>query len=463
MKVTLLVLMCVLSLIGNIKIVVSKEVSKPSMFKEDVSRIISDYSELGWFSGNLLVVEKGKTLLRLHTGMASTKRDEKNQQCTRFNTGSLTKHYTAVLILQLIEQGKLSFNTPLSSFDFGFTQVDTTSITIEHLLKHQAGFADIFVAEYMNKPLAFTSLEKKIALLINDPLQYIPGSDTQYSNYGFIILGAIAEKVTNTSFANLLKERIFTPIGAVNSSLKRSENDKCQSDRFTYAISGQNVETQFREVSGPDGGIEATIDDVHRFYDALFFSDSLLERKGPTFKRYFQDSNHIGSYGGGTGVSAAVEVLRSEQIIVVVLANTDNLVAERVSARVLEAAQGKAISPVRLPAKHFVYKHFEKLDSKTFQATFKDTYQTSGYKMFLGRALNEAGLSILRISPDKEGLEIIQMLGHFYPNAPQAYDSEAYAYQLLGDENKAQQVFKKALEINPAFISDYSESNFGLK
>ncbi|MDB2373763.1 serine hydrolase [Psychrosphaera haliotis] len=463
MKITFLILMCLLSLFGNISTAVSQEKNKPSMFEQDVSHVISAYSKLDWFTGNLLVVEKGNTILRSDTGMASTKRDVKNQQCTRFNIGSITKHYTAVLILQLIEQGQLSFDTPLSNFDFGFTQVDTNTITIEHLLKHQAGFRDIFVAEYMNNPLAYNSLDKKIALLIDEPLRFTPGSDSKYSNYGFIILGAIAEKITDKSFARLLEERIFIPTGAKSSSLIRSENDKCQSDRFTYSISGKNVETQFREVSGPDGGIEATIDDVYRFYDTLFFSDLLLQREGDIFKRYFNENNHIRSYGGGTGVSAAVEVLRSEQVIVVVLANTDELVAERVSVRVLEAAQGKPITPVKLPAKHFVYKQFKTLDPQTFKTTFKDIYQSSGYNMFLGRAINEAGLSILRTAPDKKGLEIIQLLGHFYPNAPQAYDSEAYAHQLLGDEKKAQQVFKKALAINPKFISDYNESNFGLK
>lgn len=175
------------------------------------NQIIQPYVEQSWFSGNVLIADE-KGHISVHSfGMADIANGTPNSRCTRFNIGSIAKHYTAVLVLQMIEQGQLSYDTPLAEFDLGIDSEIAAKVTIEHLVKHQAGFGDIFIPAYMDDPLSYDTLDKKVALLKGQPLLFEPGSDNRYSNYGYILLGAMLEKVTGKKFAELLNERLFNP------------------------------------------------------------------------------------------------------------------------------------------------------------------------------------------------------------------------------------------------------------
>lgn len=432
-------------------------------FENKIEQIIEPYVSNSWFSGNVLISNKDGIAEVRSFGMSNYVEQRRNSRCTRFNIGSISKDYTAVLVLQMIEEGKLSYETKLSAFDLGLNPDASANISIEHLLTHRAGFRDIFVPEYMEAPLSFDSLEKKVDLLKSEPLLFEPGSDYRYSNYGYILLGVILEKLTGDSFSELLKKRIFVPIDARNSSLVREENHPCQSDPYTYSIDKGLVSSALREVAGPDGGIESTVDDVFKFFDALFFTDKLLKREGKAFKKFFGTRQSHGSYGGGTGVSAAAEVLRDQQVIIVVLANSDELVAERIATRLNSALRREPVSEFRLPSKHFVYGQYQELGVKRFKKEFPELYNLNGYIGFMGRPINEAGLYLARNGNGQEAIKLISVLGHFYPDAPQAYDSLAYVYYLMGDKNAAQLAFKKARGLSKGFISDYHQTNYGLR
>jgi len=429
--------------------------SKSQLGLKEIEPIVGKYIEHSWFSGNILVSDSlGHSFIHSF-GMANISEKIPNSRSTRFNIGSIAKNYTAVLVLQMIEQGKLSYETPLSKFNLGINDDIAKKVTVEHLLTHTAGFSDIFIPEYMNAPLSYDSLNKKIALLSDEPLLFEPGSDYQYSNYGYILLGAILEKITQKSYGNLLSDNIFKPTGAQSSSLFREEGNAHQSERYTYELDKTLKPTLFREVSGPDGGIESTVEDVYKFFNTLFFTDKLLQREGKVFKHYFGDGKHHGSYGGGTGVSAAVEVLRDQHVIIVVLANSDELVAERVSMRLNQTLQQLPVSNFKLPAKHFVYDTYKALGLETFKQDFPRIYKESGYSGFMGRPLNEAGLKLAKHGVAKEAIDIISTLSYFYPDAPQAYDSLAYVYYLLGNKVAAERAFESAKAISENFSSDY--------
>jgi len=431
-----------------------------SSFSKQAEQIIQPYVNQSWFSGNVLISNKSGQLSIRSFGMSNIADKTPNSRCTRFNIGSIAKHYTAVLVLQMIEQGKLSYETRLSEFDLGLDEEIAAKVSIEHLLKHRAGFGDIFIPAYMNDPLSYDSLDKKVELLKDQPLLFEPGSDYRYSNYGYILLGAILEGVTGKSFATLLEEKVFSPIGAQDSSLQHEANSPCQSEAYTFALDKSLKPSLLREVAGPDGGIQSTVDDVYKFFNALFFSDQLLKRDGDAFKRFFGTGTHHGSYGGGTGVSAAAEVLRDQRVIIVVLANSDELVAERISTQLTKILRQEPIEKFKLPAKHFVYDQYKALGLEHFKRDFPELFKANGYTGFMGRPLNEAGLNLAKNGKGHEALEVISTLSHFYPEAPQAYDSLAYIHYLLGDKAAARKEFKKARELSDEFNSDYHQTNY---
>ncbi|MFS1704580.1 serine hydrolase [Alteromonas sp. AMM-1] len=426
------------------------------------SAVADEYVKSGWFTGNVLIAADNLPLFEQSYGYANFDKLRANESCTRFNLGSIAKIYTAVLVLQQIEAGALSLDTTIAESGLNIAADIAGKVTIAHLLKHKAGFRDIFVPEYMNNPLQFDTLEKKVDLLKGEPLLFEPGTDYRYSNYGYILLGAILEKLTGKSFKTQLDENIFSVIGATHTSLQRREGDTCQSERYVFSLEQSLEPTDFREVSGPDGGIEATASDVYRFFQAVFFTDQLVNRSSGSFKWYFSDAAHYGAYGGGTGVSAAVEVLRDWQLIIIVLANSDELVAEHISNRMVSFIQHKPVAAFQLPAKHFVYQQYLALKPAEFTLRFAELYKNRGYSGFMGRAINEAGLSLARAGQFDAATDIIGFLQHFYPTAPQAFDSLAYVFHLKGDVAGAKDTFRQALALSAEFNSDYHETNYGV-
>lgn len=437
----------------------------PESILEISTSMIDNYVESGWFSGNVFVSSgSGEGVLQSY-GYANVAEKIPNQSCTRFNVGSIAKIYTAVLVLQYIEKGTFSLDTSIAETGVSIDIAPdiTKKVTIGHLLKHEAGFSDIFIPGYMNDPLKFDSLTKKVALLKDKPLLFEPGTDKRYSNYGYILLGAILEGLSGKSFGTLLRDNIFDVVNAKTASLDRLEGNKCQSERYVFSLDQTLEVTDFREVSGPDGGIEATVADVHAFFHTLFFTDRLLTRHDEPFNGYFGERTHFGAYGGGTGVSAAVEVLRDQELIIVVLANSDELVAERISNRMVAVAKHNDVAPFALPPRHFVYQQYQALGVERFKAHFAQMYKQYGYSSFMGKAINEAGLSLARAGMAKSALEVIAFLSHFYPTAPQAYDSLAYVYYLQGDSTRAQAAFNQALSFSSDFNSDYHANNYRME
>ena len=434
---------------------------KSSTLSTIADDIAMQYEDLGWFSGSLLIMKDGKEVFSSSYGLQNIEEKIPNTSQSRFNLGSIMKDFTKVLILQQIEEGKLSLNTKLISFDLGFKQSFIDEVTIEHLLNHSAGFDDIFIAEYRENPLSFDTLDKKLKLLIDKPLLFKPGTDNQYSNYGYIVLGIILEKVADKPFEELLKNKIFNPSKMASTTFKASNSFEHQSVRYTYQYDNSLKKVGITEHPSPDGGIESTVADVHRFYYSLFYTDELLQISNPINRKIFaMDNAHWGAYGGGLGVSAAVEIDLSGGYQIIVLANTDNLVAELISDRILSFIKNRDYKPVRQLEKNFAFEYYKTRGKHEFAKHFKQAYSDNGYTRFIGRTINELGMELLRDDLFTEAFDMFEYLVSLFPDAPQVYDSLAFAYLSKGDKETAQKTFGQALAIKSDFKSDYVADNY---
>lgn len=435
---------------------------QPSNLAETADNIAKQYQQMGWFSGSLLITKDNKAVFSSSYGFQNIEQKIKNTTQTRFNLGSIMKDFTKVLILQQVEAGKLKLSDQLVSFNLGFKQPDSHKITIDHLLNHSAGFADIFVAEYRENQLAYDTLDKKLKLLIDSPLLFEPGTDHKYSNYGYVVLGVILEKVTGKPFEELLKNNIFSRVEMSSTTFRPANSHEYQSTRYTYQYNGNLRRVGVTEHSSPDGGIESTVVDVQRFYRALFYSDNLLKNSDAINRQLFvMDGSHWGAYGGGQGVSAAVEVDLDTGYEIVVLANTDHLVAERISGRIHSYIRNGEYQPIRQLEKNFAFEYYQSKGKQKFYKHFKKAYNDNGYSRFIGRTINEVGMELINTKSWTEAFDMFEYLVSLFPNAPQAYDSLAFAYLSKGDSEAAKSAFSKSLTINASFKSDYASDNYG--
>jgi D-alanyl-D-alanine carboxypeptidase len=163
------------------------------------------------FSGVVLISKDGEAVLERAYGIANRNYDVPNQIDTKFNLGSMNKMFTAVAIMQLAEQGKLSVDDKIIKHFPEYPNQDVAeSVTIHQLLTHTSGLGDIFNQEYRNtsKDL-FKEHNDFLPLFVDHPLLFEPGTRGAYSNAGYIVLGIIIEETTEQSYYDYINENIY--------------------------------------------------------------------------------------------------------------------------------------------------------------------------------------------------------------------------------------------------------------
>lgn len=447
-----------------------KQTRKKASFNEvasEAKKIAQAYHDLGWFSGVVMLAREGKPFYQEAFGLADEANKTPNTVNTKFRIGSINKDYTALLVLQQAERGTFSLDDKLAKFDLGFPAEVANKITVRQLLNHTAGFSDIFIPEYLNNIRAYKNINDILPLLREAPLAYEPGTDQRYSNYGYIVLGAILEKETGKSFGQLLQDNIFSVTGLTNTHYDIAENIEGEAQSYRFTLEGKKADhTTQLEYPTPDGGMYATASDLLQFFQATFFTNQLIsDASKMTFVNDFQSSsgnwekvlnspnNGIGLAGGGPGVSAVVDIEWKDRLSIIVLANTDGNIAEAIARRILRVYQGRNYQPIQLPATNFAYQLFKEKGKKQFAADFQSALKEAGYGQANPSILNQIGYSLMRQKAYDEAIAIFQMNVDLFPKEANPYDSLGEAYLNAGNKDKALEYYQKALEIDPNFPS----------
>ncbi|KAF2516928.1 beta-lactamase family protein [Flavobacterium zhairuonense] len=161
----------------------------------------------------ILAAKKGEIVYKKAFGSANLELNVPMKSEMVFKLGSITKQFTAVAILQLVEQGKISLQDSLQKFVSDFPS-NSKKITIENLLTHTSGIKDYMQIDYKEPYLERRDFEPKeiIDRFKNVPLEFEPGTKYKYSNSGYFLLGYIIEKVSGKSYKTYLEENILKPL-----------------------------------------------------------------------------------------------------------------------------------------------------------------------------------------------------------------------------------------------------------
>lgn len=237
-------------------------------------KIISTEFKADEPGGVVLIAQKGKVIYRKAFGMANVELNVPMREEMVFNIASITKQFTAVAILQLAEQGKLSVQDEITKYLPDYP-VNGQKLTIENLLTHTAGIPD-------SAPEAITNLQGKRGLVSlpeiintfkNRPLHFAPGSKWSYSNNGYMLLGAIIEKVSGVSYPAYLDKHIFKPAG-MTQTLFGDDYILIKNRAACYVYS--RAESKFLnalngkvEIAYSAGAIQSTAEDLFKWNQAL--------------------------------------------------------------------------------------------------------------------------------------------------------------------------------------------------
>jgi D-alanyl-D-alanine carboxypeptidase len=306
-------------------------------------------------SGAVLVAKDDRVLFSHAYGLADRHRRIPNTIRTRFRIGSMNKMFTAVAILQLVEAGKLKLTAPLGTYLPAYPNREVaTKVTIRQLLTHTGGTGDIFGPEFDAHRNDLRTLADYVKLYGRRGPEFEPGSSWAYSNYGFILLGVVIEKVTGHSYYDYVQRHIYAPAGMTRTgSLPEDHAVPDRSISYTKPPGATawaaNTDTlPYRGTSA--GGGYSTVGDLARFAHALL-SHKLLNpdttkllitgkvKAGPG-ARYaygFEDARDangngwVGHGGGAPGINGDLKIYPKPGFVVAVLANLDPPAAQRIS------------------------------------------------------------------------------------------------------------------------------------
>lgn len=170
----------------------------------------------GQFSGNVLIAENGQILFQKTYGLADIEKNVPNDFQTRFLLGSVSKQFTAAAIVLLKEAGKLQYDDLVTKYLPGLPY---TGITIRQVLNHTSGLPDYDALMQHKWDISkFATNDDMLKMLVQynpDPF-FPPGQKYLYSNTGYAILALVIEKVSNTSYPDFMKNKLFSPLGMSN-------------------------------------------------------------------------------------------------------------------------------------------------------------------------------------------------------------------------------------------------------
>lgn len=245
----------------------------------DIDKVITTLYENGQFSGAVLVAVKGKIIYRKAVGYANIEDSVLNTCDTRFRIASFTKPITAMLILQLAEEGTLSLDGKLQDYLPEYKVTGAEKITIHQLLTHTAGITgESRIPNLTDIEKEYYSREKLLECIMAREIIYEPGTGSEYSNFGYGLLGLVIERVTGKPYDTLLFEKICRPSGMIStfSEITGSKYDK-QAIGYTYDYFNGFRKASFIDMSFclGAGQLLSTVDDLYMLDQALY-TDKLL-------------------------------------------------------------------------------------------------------------------------------------------------------------------------------------------
>ena len=307
------------------------------------------------FSGAVMVSKNGKTIFSGAYGFADRDKKIENKLGTDFRIGSMNKMFTAVSALQLVQAGKLRLNGTVGEYLPDYPNKDLAAkVTIHHLLTHTGGTGDFFGPEFDKHRLELRTLEDYVKLYGQRGLAFEPGSKWDYSNYGFLLLGVIVQKVSGQDYYEYVRQHVYTPAGmASTDSLPEQQVVAKRSLGYMKDPGSEtwkpNTDTlPYRGTSA--GGGYSTVEDLERFADAIKKHKLLDARNtdllttgkvdtggGDKYAYGFMDRTsggvrYYGHGGGAPGMNGELAIYPQSGYVITVLANLDPPAAQRIAS-----------------------------------------------------------------------------------------------------------------------------------
>ncbi len=446
---------------------------------EKIQQLVNDYKNQNLFNGSILVAAKGEVVYKNGVGMANIEWSIPNTPQTKFRVGSITKQFTSMLIMQLVNEGKIDLQKPITAYLTNYRRETGDSITIHQLLTHSSGipnYTDNTAFAKVSK-LHF-ALDDFIRMYCSGDPEFKPGSRFSYSNSGYFILGAIIEAVTKKAYNDVLQERILDVVGMRNTGYDFSQKIITNRASGYEKMMNGYINAEYLDMGLPyaAGSLYSTVEDLLLWNNALYkkelLPDSLKKimfsptidawgaavaygwfvRNIPT-KDSAKKIEMIWHSGGINGFLSELARFPNEQNFIAILDNAGGatssllqdvinilyeLPAEKLKPSFISALSKKIIEgSVNVAWQYYRSLGKEEKEKFDFRGAEKQIntwgYQLLNDKKNVGDALKMFEINVLQ-----------------FPNSSNVYDSYAEALMNAGNFPMAIENYKKSLQLDSA-------------
>ena len=442
---------------------------------DQIESLLKKYEELNQFNGSVLVAEGGKVIYSNGFGMANFEHNVPNKTDTKFRIASITKQFTATLVLQLVEQGKLELDKPISAYLPSYKGPAADVVTIHHLLTHSSG-----IPSYTSFPDFFQSTSRNpytpdefIKTFQDSALQFTPGEKFMYNNSGYFLLGRIIEEVTGKPYEQVVQEKIFTPLGMTDSGYDHYEtiiNNRAAG----YEKQGQQlINAPYLDMSLPyaAGSLYSTVEDLYLWDQALYGNKILSEdsKKLMFSEQIPAGGSHYG-YGWGIGKQALGKTKDSVQVIshsggingfntlitrypesrnlVVMLNNTGGTDLGTMTASINNILHGLEVEMPKKSVAREVLPVFMDQGTEAGMAKINELKANTAYEVNENE-INAMGYELLQNGKKKEAIAVFKFNVAQFPDSWNVYDSLGEGYMEDGQKDLAIKNYRKSIEMNP--------------
>ncbi len=242
---------------------------------QQIDELFSAYDGDTMSGAAVRVIRDGEIVLTRTYGMADLEGRRPVSAATNFRLASLTKQFTAMSVLMLIDEGRLTLDTVMVQVFQDFPRYGD-DISIEYLLQHRSGLVDYETLVPEDATEQVHDADVLELMKQQDAGYFGPGSEYRYSNSGYAVLAMIVEEMANMSFVEFLRQRIFEPVGMRNTVAFRDGINSVPKRAFGYTVIGDHVEpsdqSPYSAVLG-DGGVYSSLDDLSLWDQALYRDD----------------------------------------------------------------------------------------------------------------------------------------------------------------------------------------------
>lgn len=436
-----------------------------------IDELVQKYNAIGQFNGAVLVAENGKVIYSKGIGYADFENKIVNTPDTKFRLASITKQFTATLIMQLVEQGKIKLDGKLFDYLPYYRKDVGEKITISQLMSHTSGMDNYTNNAKLMDIEAATNVNPKEFVLkyCSNELVTEPGTKWAYSNSGYFILGLIIEEVTGKDYGSVLNENILVPIGMTNSGYEKT-GVYYENKAIGYSnLFGEIKPAKPIDMSVPfsAGSMYSTVEDMFKWDQALY-TEKILKKESldtmftPVMNNYGYgwqivesplDDNitlkFVTHSGGIFGFNTLETRFVKDNKFVVTLSNQESGYLNQLITGIVNVLYGLEPTPPKksLATKLSILIKEKGIEKAMAEANLlkekKDEYSASEGE------INQLGYVLLQSGKVKESIKVFKLNVDLYPESWNVYDSYGEALVLAGDKENAIINYKKSLELNP--------------